>query len=410
MEEYLKSTRTLHRLLITVSVIFLAFALAPNQLKEVQNALDELDLIRRIPYRQYVKFVDGANKEQFRTNVKALHFPVSENARLIRPFYCMLPGPEATLNDHRLFFEAPTPVAYFVPEYLKDPTRLFEFIELNKKNNIKELISIELKYPDIKFLQYGPNRVEIKELLSRLPQKGDNVYALYEFSYKDSPDASGSISLDCYVYETKTSRHSYPFFWLQQLPSEFHELIITSGVDKKVFISTSFLLYQNIQSWVSCTFPRLQKVWDHVAGRTLAEATVYLKREIAFKRRNLTLLGITFDAQLAVWAGLVGMLGIILFLAIYLARLVGMVNGREEEIRLFPWIPLFPGMSSRCVSIITNIALPICASFFLVVRVYDHDKAATWLGPVFLVLTFICSILVEIEAAVIRSKLSKKNS
>lgn len=400
MLEYLRSMRGLHRLLLIVSATLLGFALAPDPGRELQDALEEVRLIGQLPYDEYASYVrrygegylderprifpgtTASNLSLVRKLSKQEGFRVSEKLRFIRPWYCKLPDEHTTLAEHSRFFEAPERFYICSVSHLPDVSRLSEFLRLNK-NNLDELNSVELVYYDIEFLKYGPLREEIKGLLARQPTLDDKACCRWEFSLKAPSDPSrwlGSVQSTCQPRISSLRSRESAVQWLTQLPEKFHRLV-----------------FANEEGGDSATpkiFPGVRGVWEHVSGKSQTDAVSFLETEIEASRRYVSVVGISIDERHAVWAGLAASLVVSSLLALYTFRLCQIIAGREDQIMLYPWVCLFPGVIGMCLSLASVLFLPLAANAMMVWRVAEHDSVVRWAGPIGLVLLLVCTVVI----------------
>jgi len=380
LEDHFKLIQNLFRFIIILSVTLFVFEYAPK-VKTMKAALNELTLLRRLPYETYPlhvrDFISRHWKKQEWYQPWGFHSRQKWAQRLADSM-------KVPLAPDRLYF--------FVPMSLKNDSDFWKSIKRNvEKDHFGELVSIEIKFRSIGFRRAGRQDNEIKRLLATLPDRKSPVDALFLFSLKDqkgrkTPSDFGGLSVPCEIMPRYCKVPGIAMDWLKTLPKDSRKL---AGIQQNSINA----------------LPKLQRLWDHVASKSCQEAIVYLEREIAARQKAVSFFGISVDEGRVVWTGLIGTLALSAVLALHLARFSERVVGKEAGVKECPWVPFFPGPVSLCFSFLSIVILPIAANGLMVFRSAIYGQSVGWVGPAILILISLCLVFAWIKVTAIRRRL-----
>ena len=123
-------------------------------------------------------------------------------------------------------------------------------------------------------------------------------------------------------------------------------------------------------------FPRLRSVWSLVADKAPEEAKRVLLLEAERSRRRVSLLGVEIDTQMVIFAGPLLVVALFMSLLCHVRHLQRICQANTNLLCTFPWLPLFPDMVSRLISLLTVVLLPSAALCWLLFRLRHLGVAA----------------------------------
>lgn len=140
-------------------------------------------------------------------------------------------------------------------------------------------------------------------------------------------------------------------------------------------------------------FKYLKDPSNQIGFMKAGQAASYLQEKLDSTRPGISFLGLYVEERLAVWAGPLITLALLLFFFVHLLHLNGALLPNHDLLSSFPWIGLFNDTLSRILTHLSVIILPLYADASVLFRSGHFLEWATLLGCIFGSGTLVCSIL-----------------
>lgn len=124
-------------------------------------------------------------------------------------------------------------------------------------------------------------------------------------------------------------------------------------------------------------FPYLQAFWQEVRDLAPREAVAYLVNRKTNTTENITSLGVSIPANLAIFTVPLATFFLALFLYLYIMKLVELVKSVEDvntEEQIFPWLAIFKGWKSQTLTFFSNPVLPLLANVIIIRRSWHSSS------------------------------------
>lgn len=375
VEESLKSTRFIHRILMLLCASVLASALYPSEEKDYSGAIDEIDAIVKIDLDRFInsslqqkkslakgmdlvkvyqRAFDSALK--YELEQEGFIYPPSQslNHEVFLPafdeYYVRSLLHSGTIQDYRDFISENIGIEYvFVqPEHIAKA-----FVPKIHELNIPEtskITGIKLVMSPPLYTKHKPKTFHLKMIL---------ILAVLKPKVKPNVGSYLAVVEDPPVSLTSTFKETQFQDWLVK-EKLLDRLVAHKKPDARHHTAESI-------------FPHLRSVWSLVANKIPEEAKRILLAEVDKNHRSISFHGVEIDSSMVVVAG--PLLAVMLFMYFLsnLGHLQRIYHNNTESFFTFPWLPLFPDRISLTVSFISILLLPFVALGLLVVRFRHID-------------------------------------
>ena len=400
MEEVLKTTRFIHRLIVAVSAAILTFALAPdlyqryNDAAEDARALQNLDLARGFAKYAAEKVDETANEwgigQAIRDVVKAEGFA--------------LPSQDAFTRGSDVL-----PYSDELPVQVEEETPILN--RARTQLTVGEIFQL--------LSEAGPVRVFKPQDESFRQQLG----ACLQEATRDKDKPLSSL-----INRGSGGHHFVTSIKLEAHDWEARSAILSVEIDdeagrsiedtKKISVEGTVVELPGFRLWLEKQpgaltvidwpneLPRLSKVRQYVEDEQLGDAVRILREKAYDNRRTLTLGSVSLQGEMALALGAAAMLAVLLYFLAHLQHLVRMHSRCDylREAKVFPWMPLFPGGLSETLTLVSLGLIPLSSIAVLLWRSWDvSESVMPWFGTmavlaVFVVLGFIGAEIKRLRA------------
>jgi len=382
VNEGLRTLRLLHQVLILVGAAVLVFALRPDPTEEYKTALNELSTLKEVPFGQWPIFInehykkhEDQNNEFVVSLIRNAGLRIQGDPKLQQPIFGDVPPflDGAKLVDFDAFFTGARKIGVVSIE--GDRRSLSE--------QIKKIVAMRNANPRISFMSLsgvGSSGYFGLSDWRNVPLAGP---AALQLVVNDQPQTVPNQPLTVIVsYKINSETGSYALEWLRG--EAFGQRLL----DQKG----------------EAIFPHLKVFWDRVSSLTDNEATVFLQEELSSTSRGtLSFFGIPVERGLALSAGPIACLSILLFLGLHLGHCRTLAIDRES-IAAYPWVPLFRTFMAQAATYISVLCLPTIANVILL-KSYGHwAEWGTKIGTFLTVFGFFASIWVIVEIGKLREQ------
>jgi hypothetical protein len=380
--ENLKAIKILHQLLMAVTAAILAFALRPDQSQEYKAALDEVAALKQLPYGGWSNFVAERYKTEADQDVKFVRGLVRQASLRVKGspnvgvpvFGDQMPYPGSRLLDLDAFFSKAQRIGVlnFVPE--------------------RQLVLEQLA----------------KWKAARNPQAAIIALNLSVNSGTQYPD--GSLMLD-WLNRSPFATSSFPMYLVtdeQGIQPGFVSLSYTirseTGPFALEWLRKDTFGQRIVDAKTGVVFPRLKVFWHQINQDGPDQATVFLQEELAANTRGtLSFFGIPVERSLAVSAGPVVTLCILLFMALHLMHFRSLPPDKEVT-RKYPWVALFRSWVAGIATYVSLLALPALADAALIYRYGQRGEWSSRIGTAGTLLAISASVWVLLEVYRVRKQ------
>ncbi len=365
IQESLKSTRLLHGTLVLVCASVLAVVVSPRTESDYSAAIAELNTLAGIDLSQFIEDsrqkVQSLAKEMDLATAYRNAFDTAMRHELEQAGLAL---PNPTL-DHEIFL----PV--FDEDYVRGVShggKVEKYRDLISENTGVEYIFVEPTYlaaafvSKIRDMNFPPGaRITGMKLVMRPPLYASHAPKTFHLSMalilavlKPTIGSYLAVVEDPPVSSVSTFDGTRIQDWLRK-KQFLDRLVDNRGGDQRSY-TAEFIL------------PWLRSVWSLVADKAPEEAKRVLLAEVERSRRRVSLLGVEIDTQMVIFAG--PLLVAVLFTSLlsHVRHLQRICQADANLLCTFPWLPLFPDVLSRLLSLLTIILLPIVALSLLLFR------------------------------------------
>jgi hypothetical protein len=388
--ENLKTLRVLHQLLMAVAAGILAFALRPDLSNDYKAALNELSELREVSFDGWGKFIIDRYKSDEERNQKlvlaVIHFaglPIEGSPKLNPPIYG---EPPPYLGTAKLLeFDA------FLTGSRKIGTIRINANPRKVAEQLKRAVASRNAHPVVSGMWLEGFAAGVTPLVNgvrmldwRNPSPAPT--ATLNFSINDQPQTIPNAPVYVIVtYEINSESGQFAAEWFR-----------TEVFGQKLIDPNS-----------GAVFPNLKRFWDKVNSLPVDQATALLQSQLELSTRGtVSFFGIPVERSLAVFAGPVVSLSILLFLCLHL-RHFRSVSADGNAIRNYPWVPVFKGVWGVLVACGTLVALPVVANEELLRRLGRWREPSTQVGLVSAILIVGAGVWSVVEVQRLRSRAFK---
>jgi hypothetical protein len=380
--ENLKVIKVLHQVLMAVTAAILAFALRPDLTHEYKQALDELVTLKQVSLGGWSNYVaqryrrDSEQDAKFVMSVihqAGLH--VKGAPGIIFPVFAeqapYSAGPYATgrLLDFDTFVSKTQKIGAMQLVAQREP--LLEQLAKWSAARNPHVAIIALNLSINSGVQY-PDGSPMLDWLNR-PQSGTVSAPLYLVTDEQGAQPA-YVNL---TYSVRAESGPFALDWLR------NDVFGRKLTDAKTGV----------------VFPHLKTFWHQVNQDNVDQATVFLQEEMeANTRGTLSFFGIPVERSLAVSAGPVLSVCILLFLGLHLIHFRSL-SIADEGVRNYPWVGLFRGWLAAATTYASLLALPALANISLIHRYGQADEWSSRIGTIaaLLVVTLGSWVLFEVR-------------
>lgn len=458
MDEFLKTIRFLHQVLIGVCAALIAFSLSPDPKAGYTTALLELNVILRQltlhDYAMYAKTVAQHDdeeeaaylKQRFDRNkliVENYALPISQKFTVTRPYYCEYPKDNATVADYLQFVDSGGLIGEVGFEYGEIPG----VPELLAKI-LKEQRRVKSKLTDLK--------PELREVFFKLSEEIPQE----KFPWQDLSGESHEASDDEFEFPHNSTRLlNVPRIGLMGMnvsPPDKREfrgeigLTFTSNVSSLVSIEPSlssvmpgvedgrvvttiyvnpsasyfygkkhlavdwlrtmpdlFRLVHRARDGQDILFPNLKPLMNQLQTMSLTDASKFLQDKIDSTHNDLSFLGISIQQEVAVWVGPLVVALIMVYLLSHFRHLHNIDNLNGPPMKMFPWIGIFEDSLSRTLTFISIAIMPVASETALLVRSGHWSNRTTLAGVLLGIATGVVAVLLLAEIGLVRKQFNR---
>jgi hypothetical protein len=382
VNENLKVIKILHQLLMAVTAAILAFALRPDLTQNYKTALDELASLKQLSYGGWSNYVAQRYKTQ-----------ADEDARFIR----------SVVRQAGLRVKgSPNVVVPVFGDQVPYPTN----------SRLLDIDTFVAKTQRIGILKFTNERQPVLEQLAKWKAEHNPQATILALNLSVN---TGTQYLDGYLM----------LDWLNRSPfgtSSFPLYLVTDeqGV-QPAWVSVTYTMYSEtgtfaldwlrndtfgqkiVDSKTAVVFPHLKAFWHQVNQDSPDQATVFLQEELAANTRGtLSFFGIPVERSLAVSAGPVVTVCLLLFMGLHL-RHFRSLSSDHEVIRTYPWVALFQNWLAVAATYASLIVLPAFADAALIYRYGQRGEWSTRIGATATSVAIVVGVWVLFEVHKLRA-------
>lgn len=387
MDEFLKSARLIHRLLISLSAVLFVFVLSPDDADKYRRSLKEL--------RNFNAFCDDNGLAKYKEYLGGLAEQKSTDLKLLERISAVVTERGGVVRD-------PLVRDNLFPEY--GVRLLYTIMGLEEENldsivdgNMSDIFDNLSKYSELYIFE--PDTVnfdkEIREKFSVSIQAGDELeyfeIGTQSIGIEDSTSNAALIINGIAPYEAGFKRRSGNGSFVQKTGTITGELkpqkilSIAMWAENDPSIKKRFSFSEN-----GFPFPATREVWLEIHDKSVIEANFWLEsrwREIDSKR-SIKFLGLAIPHDLVILCGPLGSLLISLYLLAHLknTRYVYSKAYIDNAKWVFPWIGLFDNWLSKAVTISSICLVPFVINTSVLCRFFDYSRVISWMGLCLLIL------------------------
>jgi hypothetical protein len=366
MKEALDSVKHLHQFVIAASAAVLAFALSGSDAK-VNDAIKELRAIKAIDWTGYVPFVEN---EIYREGAPAMYSPQRVQLNLVReslgsiidvpadpcfkptetcarvelPMAARLPDPNTSLEGYETFLSS-RPAVFWARFDRFSPERPFP----------RERLRL--------------SRIAVRP---RLQGRFLHGGAAWYFDGEPPPGpVRGNVALTL-------DGGSPPLF---EGTADVYVTLLADVTPSRWLIQTQKeLLGRSMLDASGSHFVAVRKYWNLVSAKPIDAAIAFLQDHADASRKQMSLFGLSMDADTVGILGPLGVAALLVFLLAHVRHLASL-DPHDEVARTYPWICLTTDWLGVALTFSTVVLLPTAASAALVVRALVNLREAGR-GPV----------------------------
>ena len=347
VNEFLKTCRLYYRMLVTVCVASLMFAIAPYDTQRFQQAIQEAELVSEMDFARLINkgVMDhnevGAYIEKITAIMSAEDITYEELAyQTLFGELFSLPR-NATIDELQKYIRQIQSGAFVVPQ-----------VDDLWFNEVKQKIAELNSHPKIlKRMQFGIPRTQL--------------------NWKDGIQKEINIP-NCGTKKIEVEVNLIEV--IQKDPKNGQ--LVQIRKDNQMII-----------------FPRLRAFWQEVRDLRPRDAVSHLAVRKAYTIDNIAFLGLSIPAYLAVIVVPSAIFIILLHLYLYmriLSKLMSKEDTSHKQIG-FAWLPLFTDPASQILTFIYNPLLPIIANILILQRSISREYI--WLSLIAILVTLAAAIL-----------------
>lgn len=382
--ENLKALKVLHQALMVLTAAILAFALRPDLSQDYKDALDELANLKQLSFAGWSNYIAARYRHEVDQNTKVVRVIMRQaglhamgNIVLNSPVfgeqvtYVALP----TLLDLDKFFSDTQRIGVMEINQSEREWLLDQFKKWREKRSPIPPDVVGLNFSDNSMVIQYPNGSPMLSWLNRLPSSEQGA-ALYILTPDPTPQPT-PVHLK-YIVHSETGR--FALDWIE------HDIFGQKLVDNRTGV----------------VFPRLRPFWHRVNQDNVDQAVVFLQGELeASARGTISFFGIPVERKLAISAGPVLSICVLVFFALHL-RHFNLLR-HNDQIGTYPWVALFSSPLAAIATYFSVLLLPLLANVALLTKYGASSETTTRIGAVATVLIVPLSVWSLIEIHVLRS-------
>ncbi len=364
MIEALKTLRLVHRLIIVVSVTFLAFAITPTDKDKYMATMKQLRKLQKDDffdkYKKYIEDVGIQESEEIKAvldNVaKSLNVKIEERPRP-HLTYVPLPPKTASLAEFLTFFNKDKTVFIAKPQESELEALLIEKLQSDSIKAGENIIGLRFK------LLGKPEFVVERKFLIISRIKPITMVLSGKIAHKDGLERPFSLNIQATVRKDETAND-----WL-----ESHDA-----------------------KWFVKELEKSEEQFPLIRHKSLGEAMEYLESKLDSEVDDIQLFNLKVSERRVVWVAPVVTFALLLYFLSHIKHLLFLYKNKpDRQLNQFPWISLYPDLLSKVLTFSTVFLLPVAANVCLVFRTLDDfGSLQTFIGIVFTILDFFLGIQV----------------
>lgn len=368
IEDALKAARNIHRLIISVSLLTVVFALSVELPKEKVQQLEELENLAKFPFMSYDNFVEAQVEKTIPTLVE----------KRIQYLEQVLEGP-MIFDLSKISEAAKTPVHIGKIESQNLVFSKVQDASLSNFDAITSVLSrdrpIQLWLPKIEALEK-----DLKEFFAQHPQAGGRISNV-RLELAAESDVFGESEIETFIDVKEIWAQIYfelipadgpigtPVF-TAPIPAELYELPASSW-------KSWFLLQENSAELVETVgndlrwLPKLKKRPNGFDQQEIGVLISKIKedlQDLSPEENKMTVLGSEVPGILVIYASPLILLALAYYLRNHLGHLQKLVEKSRADFKDFAWMPLSLGKSWKYESFATIIGIPILSVVTLNIR------------------------------------------
>ena len=347
--ELLKTCRLYYRMLVTVCVAALLFAIAPSDTQRFQQAIQEAELVSEMDVARLLnEGVRGhdevgayIDKITAVTSATGIIYESSEYQTLFGELF-LLPRTDATIDKLQRYILQVQSGIFRIPQV--DDSWFDEV-----KQEIADLGSVP---KTLVRLQEGGRQIRLQWTTG----------AQHTFKITDSQAKQIEVIVDLVEVIQRDSKNG--------------QLVQVRKGNQPI------------------VFPRLREFWQEVRDLKPRETVSYLAYRKANTIDNIAFLGLSIPAYLAGIVVPLAIFVVLLHLYLYMRILSELMKSKEDaphEQIGFPWLPLFTDRVSQTLTFIYNPLLPIIANILILRR--SLSTGYFWTSLIAILMTLAAAIL-----------------
>lgn len=350
INEFFKTCRLYYRMLMTICVAALLFAIAPSDTQRLQQAIQEADLVSKIDFprlfnkglRDYEEVASEIDKITTVMHSAGVTYVNTEYQTLFGNVF-LISRDDATIDSLR---------SYILQEHSSTSSFYIRQVNDSWLKELKQKISISKADPkNLERLEAGSDSIQL-----RWKQRTHDSYPMTDFQPK---------------LRTKRIEVKVDLVKVIQKDSKYRQLVQGRKDNRPI------------------VFPRLHEFWQEVRDLKPRDAISHLAVRKAYTKDNIAFLGLSIPAYLAGIVVPLAIFIILLHLHLYMRIFSKLMKAKEDISHkqiFFPWLPLFTDQTSKILTFIYNPLLPLIANILILLRTFSTEYLETSLIAILMTL------------------------
>ena len=369
IETTLRTTRLTHTFIIGISAAIFSFAISPLPY-EYRRAVEEITQLENLPYDYFDDYLAEAARDSVRGLKQECIGFLNELPGLVVdsevpcrfPYYSYYIS-RRTVDDIQLDV-----IRRFFNE---GPLVFFGFSESSVRNNwLKSKSCYRTMCSDSAVTIYRWDLYVVAQgqyyyNLMPPPNEIDSAKLFMSFNPL-SPQTADFLGPP--PTEIIDALHPFECFPVDLVPHDFGRNVAVDWLKTQPHAATVLIKSENGHDIVMPGLSAILDKWDIVNSMTISEAKSFLERKIEEARGELKFMGVSVRGDVVFWLAPLATLTFMSFFIVHLRHLFYLARENPSLLGAFPWIALYPGKFSKCLTVATIVLSPITANLIILLR------------------------------------------
>ncbi len=417
MDEYFKTIRFIHRLLITLSLVVLTFAFSPDPAAPYKEARNDLEKLLSISLEEYAEFVIEGLELEEEASFKTVGSLIPVDSTQLDDFKLCFENTDVELLRNTFFFIVPDKTYSPIADYLDflgnswmvelgiSDEGMYDIIlnyELNCDSLInKALYKLGISVVSPKFEPVRSYEDPFKLLgMDELKELGYNEYGPKLDWVKFSEFLVSKPEIALIAGWTRTVEDASIVYSLRSSEEFFSPSMAPTDAVYWYSQDSTIETYDK-------ALPGIYLIEDEIKSKTLEDGLRYVNKQIAQNENHPTLYGIKIHKAIANW--IVPSISLAVFLY-FLSHIQGFRSYLDQgEVFVdFPTVILFKGIVPGLIALFSVVVLPVLANFCLLQRVSGTGTLGGIIGYILTLSVATCSVYAYLELRKLTESLQTK--